>query len=444
VRAFYTICGVLFTVCLLTLAVKQFNSRSRLPDIPIISRSAGESISPSPDASGPAANTLIARGKYLATAGNCVTCHSRGGAVPFSGGLPFETPFGTIYSSNITPDPEVGIGSWTSADFTRAMRYGVAPNGRHLFPVFPYIAFTKVADDDVTAIYAYLQTIRPSKYSPPSNGLFFDQRWAISVWNELYFTPGRFTADASKSSEWNRGAYLVEGLGHCGSCHTPRNFLMAEKSSHAFAGGRLRAGVSGEQIGTWSAANLTSARDGLAAWSVDDLVKYLSTGVSRRGGTFGPMNEVVMNSTMQLTREDVRAIAVYLKGLPNLEIAGDTPPAQAKPGEAVYTEHCESCHLASGRGGMFGGPPLAGSAVVQTEDPATLINVILYGPAVPSPVSLGGWETMKPYKDVLSNAEVASVSNYIRGTWSNRGRPISADDVRLQRFATDSVAVSGK
>ncbi len=295
------------------------------------------------------------------------------------------------------------------------------------------MSFTKVADDDVAAMYAYLRTVKPSKYSPPPNGLLFRQRWAMSAWNELYFTPGRFTTDVSKSSEWNRGAYLVEGLGHCGSCHTPRNFLMAEEPSRAFAGGRLRAEVSGERIGTWSAANLTSARDGLAAWSVDDLVKYLSTGVSRRAGTFGPMNEVIVNSTMQLASEDVRSIAVYLKSLPNREMAGDIPPAHAKAGEAVYKEHCEVCHLASGRGGMLSGPPLAGSAVVQTEDPATLINVVLYGPAVPGPVSLGGWETMKPYKDVLSNEEVASVSNYIRSAWSNRGRPISAHDVELQR-----------
>jgi mono/diheme cytochrome c family protein len=303
-----------------------------------------------------------------------------------------------------------------------------------LFPAFPYTAFTKVTDADIDAIYAYLHTLKAVRYTPPSSSLVFTQRWGMASWNALFFTDGRFSPDAARSGEWNRGAYLVEGLGHCGACHTPRNLLMAERTAKAYAGGLIQDEVARGKTRRWSAVNLTSAKNGLAAWSVNDLAKYLQTGFSTRGGTFGPMNEVIVNSLKRLTSEDVRAMAVYLKSLPAQEYRGDgVAPQQAKAGEAIYEDHCKKCHSASGRGGMFSGPPLAGSAVVQAEDPASLINIILYGPETPKDISFGAWETMQPYHAILNDSQVAAVCNYVRGGWGNHAATVEAAEVAQQR-----------
>jgi mono/diheme cytochrome c family protein len=381
-----------------------------------------------------ALDSAAARGGYLADAGNCVSCHTRPGAMPFTGGVRFETPFGTLYSSNITPDPVTGIGAWTADDLRRAMHEGIAAGGYRLFPAFPYTSFTKVSDADIDAIYAYLRTLKAVRYTPPSSSFFFTQRSAMAPWNALFFIAGRFSPDTARSTEWNRGAYLVQGLGHCSACHTPRNLFMAETAGKAYAGGVLEDQVVRGKIRRWSAVNLTSAKNGIGAWSVNDLAKYLQTGFSARGGTFGPMNEIIVNSLKKLTAEDVRAMAVYLKSLPAQEYRGDcVTPRQAEDGKAIYKDRCEKCHSASGRGGMFSGPPLAGSAVVQAEDPASLINIIIYGPETPREVAFGAWETMQPYAEVLNDSQVAAVSNYVRGSWGNRAAVVSAADVAQQR-----------
>lgn len=378
--------------------------------------------------------TAIQRGKYLADAGNCFSCHTRKDKAPFAGGVPFETPFGTVYSTNITPDTETGIGKWRGNDLRRAMHEGIAADGRRLFPAFPYTSYTKVTDADVAAIYAYLRTLRPVRYTPPSNGFLLRQRWALRIWNAMFFEEGRFVPNAENSAEWNRGAYLVEGLGHCGACHTPRNAFMAERPESAHEGGVILGEVAPGRLRPWSAVNLTSAKQGLASWSVNDLTKYLHTGFSPRAGTFGPMNEVIVNSLMKLSSEDVRAMAIYLKSLPAREYNGVTVSLeQARAGEAIYQERCEKCHAASGRGGIFSGPPLAGSAIVQAQNPASLINSILHGTETPQQVSFGAWETMPSYADVLEDPEVAAVSNYVRGSWGNRALPVSRDDVARQR-----------
>jgi alcohol dehydrogenase (quinone), cytochrome c subunit len=379
-------------------------------------------------------DSLAARGRYLADAGNCISCHTQPGAMPFTGGVRFETPFGTLYSSNITPDPATGIGAWTAADLRRAMHEGIAAGGYRLFPAFPYTSFTKVDDGDIDAIFAYLRTVKAARYTPPSSGFVFGQRWGMASWNALFFTAGRYAPDPAQSAEWNRGAYLVQGLGHCSACHTPRNLFMAETAAKAYSGGAMQDTVARGKSRRWSAANLTSAKSGLGAWSVNDLAKYLQTGFSARAGSFGPMNEVIVNSLSKLTAEDVRAMAVYLKSLPAQEYRGyGITPQQVEAGAAIYKDRCEKCHSASGRGGMFSGPPLAGSAVAQTEDPASLINIILYGPETPKEVSFGSWETMRPYGEILSDSEVAAVSNYVRGSWGNRAAPVKAADVAQQR-----------
>jgi alcohol dehydrogenase (quinone), cytochrome c subunit len=388
-------------------------------------------------AADPASPFAVERGQYLVTAANCATCHTRPGGKAFTGGVPFVTPRGTIYSTNITPDAETGIGKWTVEDLRRAMHEGIAPGGRRLFPAFPYTSFTQIANSDVDAIYAFLRTVQPERYRPPANDAVFSQRWAMGIWNWLFFKPGRFVIDHSKSAEWNRGAYLVNALGHCDACHTPRNLFLAEQAERSFAGGSMQADVAHGKVRRWSAVNLTSAPDGLAAWSVDNLTQYLTRGFTSRAGTFGPMNEVIVNSVSRLLPTDQRAMAVYIKSLPARASApnGGSPVSteQVSGGAALYKKHCETCHSASGRGGMFSGPPLAGSAVALSDDPASLINIVLYGPEVPAQIKTGGWETMKPYLNVLDDAEVASIANFVRGSWGNRARAVSASAVASQR-----------
>jgi len=378
----------------------------------------------------------VERGRYLAAAGNCISCHTRPNGEPFAGGVQFQTPMGLIYSTNITPDAETGIGRWRELDLMRAMHEGIAPDGRRLFPAFPYTSFTKVTDDDVKAIHAFLKTLKPVRYSPPPNGIAFQQRWALRIWNSMNFEPVRYQPVASRSADWNRGAYLVEGLGHCSACHTPRNRFMALITTRGYAGGNFQARVADGKVRRWSGVNLTSSTTGLASWSVDDLAKYLKTGFNQHGGTFGPMNEVIVNSTSHLTSDDLRAIAVYVKSLPIQNIDVSKPPSvgQLETGKAIYIERCEKCHLATGRGGMFQGPRLVGNAVAQSDDSATLINIILYGAEVPETLGpFGGWETMKPYADILDDEEVAAVSNYVRNAWGNRGNVVTASDVAKQR-----------
>ncbi len=381
-----------------------------------------------------AASSAVERGRYLATAGNCLTCHTRPGGAAFSGGVPFETPLGALYSTNITPEPETGIGRWTEADLRTAMHEGIARDGTHLVPAFPYPSFTKVTDADVADLYAYLRTLPAVRYTPPASGLLFKMRWPLALWNRWFFTAGRFVPDPAKSAEWNRGAYLVEGLGHCGACHSPRNAFLAELPDRAYSGGVIRDEVSRGRVGRWFAVNLTSATHGLGSWSVAELEKYLHTGMSPRAGTFGPMNAVIMSSLKLLTPADVHAMAVYVKSLqPKQNEADPVPPDLVAEGATLYKERCEKCHGTSGRGGFFSGPPLAGSAIVQGEDPASLINIIVYGPTTPRGMSYGAWETMSAYGNVLSDREIVAVSNFVRGSWSNHAAPVTLRDVQRLR-----------
>ncbi len=383
---------------------------------------------------------LVARGQYLATAANCARCHTRAGGAPFAGGVAFKTDFGTLYSSNITSHPTAGIGGWTQAQFVRAMREGVDDEGQHLYPAFPYTAFTKVSDADLGALFAYVRTIAPSADAPPPNALSFpaSQRAALGIWKSLFFEPGRYVANPGQSAEWNRGAYLVQGLGHCGACHTPRNFLGAEKADLALAGGRYFDTVPGGEVRPWSAVNLTQAGSGLKTWSVSDLVAYLKTGHGPRAGSFGPMNDVIGPSTRNMTDADLRAMAVYLKSLPPIETAEKQTLSAADnaAGENLYTIHCGTCHLPTGLGDKMGsdlGPALVGSAVVQAADPASLINSILYGAQILTPPPVPGWKNMEGFADKLDDEEVATLANYLRASWGNVGGKVSASEVAEQR-----------
>lgn len=384
--------------------------------------------------------TNVQRGEYLARIGNCISCHTRRGGEAFAGGVPFVAPYaflGTLYATNITPDPETGIGRWTEQQFVRALHEGRAPDGGRFFPAFPYTYFTRVTNEDAKAIYAYLRTIKPVRYTPPPNSAAFTQRWGMALWNPFFFENERFRPDAAQSAEWNRGAYLVNGLGHCGACHTPRNLLLAEKQDAALSGSSYPDLVSPGKRRTWFAVNLTSAANGLGAWAVDDIRKYLKTGHSRRAGVFGPMNDVVVNSLQFLTDGDAQAIAVYIKSLPalNESVAEAIDVERVQAGAADYAEHCEECHRTSGRGAFLKAPPVAGSAVVQGNDPATLINVVLYGAKVGAgaPAPFGAWEDMPSFADKLTNEQIAAVSNYVRGSWGNSGGVVTAREVEAQR-----------
>jgi mono/diheme cytochrome c family protein len=405
----------------------------------------------------PATAAGIEQGSYLARIGDCISCHTRAGGAPFAGGRPLHTPFGVIYSANITPDDESGLGRWSEQDFARALREGVAPDGTHLYPAFPYTAYTKLNDADVHALYLYLRSLAAVRYRPPPNALRFPfgVRALLAGWKLVFLQDARFEPDRTRSAQWNRGAYLTQGLGHCGACHTPRNALGAERAALALSGGSYLDEIYDEVIEdqitplddvpvrAWSTANLTPARDGLAAWSIEDLVAYLETGHNSRAGAFGPMSEVVRNSTRYLTDADARAMAVYLKGLAPLPRAQALPPpaAMLRSGEVVYTTRCGDCHLASGLGVPAGGttphaktaPPLAGNAALQAADPATLINVVLYG-AHERTVDEHSWPKMSGFELSvgLDDEQIAALCSYVRWSWGNHAAACDPASVARQ------------
>lgn len=381
----------------------------------------------------------IERGEYLALAGNCASCHTTSGGGFMAGGLPFETPFGTIYSTNITPDPDTGIGNWTALQFFNSMRHGVRADGQHLYPAFPYTAFTKISDVDLAALFAYMKSIPAIRQQNSANDIAFpfSVRSLMAVWKSMYLDEGAFVADDSRSVEWNRGAYLVDALAHCGACHTPRNILGAEKSGMTMAGGVYTDNVPSGNLRPWSAPNLTSAPNGLGLWHVDELVSYLKTGINAHVATFGPMNEVILNSTRHLHESDVTAMAVYLKSLPPIEPdANATAPSNVLGmGRTLYNLHCGTCHLPTGLGDVESAPQLAaGSLVVQASNPASLINVILDGPQMPDPPLGTRWrKPMEDFRYLLDDDEIAALASYLRSEWDNTGGEVTPEQVARQR-----------
>lgn len=387
----------------------------------------------------------LARGAYLVKAGDCAACHTDEGGQPFAGGYPVPTPFGTIYSTNITPDKETGIGNWTSDDFYEAMHEGIAPGNRHLYPAFPYPWYTKLSRNDVDAIRAYLQTLKPVHQVNRAADLPwpFSMREVMAGWNALYFKPGTYQANPQKSAEWNLGAYLVEGLGHCSACHSPKNFAGAPKRGKAFEGGF------GEN---WYATSLAGdVRDGLGAWSEQDIVQYLKTGVNRRAAAFGPMAEVVHDSTQYLDDDDLHAIAVYLKDLP-----GDTKsnpnaapknnataqasdaasttrttvdPDRLARGHGYYIDQCAGCHMENGEGiaGVF--PPLKGNNVVQASDPGTMVHIILTGAKTATTKKNPTGLAMPAFDWKLDDTQIADLATYLRNAWGNHANAVDASKV---------------
>ena len=382
---------------------------------------------------------LVARGEYLVTAGNCASCHTTQDGAFMSGGLPFRTPFGTIYSTNITPDPLTGIGNWSEVDFLNSLRHGVRPDGDHLYPAFPYTAYTKASDDDILAMFAYLQSIKPVRISPPQNDLVFpfNYRPLMAFWKLLYFQPGVYEVREDQSEQWNRGAYLVEALAHCSACHSPRNSLGAERAAAHMGGGEFLDLVARQHYRPWSAPNLTATERGLALWSEQDLADYLKTARNDMLESFGPMNEVIINSTRYLEARDIGAMVTYLKSLPavpELEATAPGPEIMGR-GRTIYNLHCGTCHLPTGEGDPDMAPRLdRGSLVVQDENPASMINAILYGPHLPSPPLQPKWrEPMEDFQYLLDDEEVAAAATFIRHSWGNASGMVTADQVARQR-----------
>lgn len=393
-----------------------------------------------------ASESDVEYGRYLAAIGNCASCHTAKNGPPLGGGVafhvaggPFDSPIGSLYSTNISPDVETGIGEWTLNDFARAMRQGVSRDGRHLYPVFPYTHFAALTDQDLFALFVFLRGETPVRHRPPENDLPFplNIRPLLAGWKYFFGKSDSFEYDEWKSETWNRGAYLTLGLGHCAACHSPRNLLLAERSDARFGGGVLFDEVEPGKIRRWSAVNLTPAKAGLTAWSGKDIENYLRTGHSSKAGAFGPMNKVIVGGTQSLTPDDAAAIAEFLKSLAPIEEETHPPPALeiAKQGASVYREQCSECHKDTGRGGFMKAPPLAGSAIVQSADSSSLINVILYGahPDSRLPAPFGAWESMKGFQDKLSDSEVAALASYIRGEWGHQASTVEADEVQRQR-----------
>ena len=379
----------------------------------------------------------IERGRYLTRAGDCASCHTAPGGKAFAGGLGIQTPFGVIYSMNLTPDRETGIGNWSKEDFYNAMHRGIDDEGQRLYPAFPYPWFTKLSRSDVDAIKAYLDVLEPVKQQNRSTGLPWPLSWRMSMvgWNLLFFNEGEMKPDAAKSAEWNRGAYLVEGAGHCAACHTPKNMLGASKSGQA-----LQGGDAGEH---WFAPSLSGdLRDGIGGWSVTDIVAYLKTGSNDKSATAGAMTDVVRNSTQYLSDADLKAIAVYLKDMPAVaskKEAKTTAPLASDAlarGEALYVDNCTGCHMADGGGIAKVFPPLKASAAIQAASPGTAIHVVMEGAKMAAPATKPTGLTMPGFAGKLNDGEIAAVVNYIRNAWGNRAPMVSVGSVAEVRTST--------
>jgi mono/diheme cytochrome c family protein len=367
----------------------------------------------------------VRRGQYLVAAGDCISCHLREGGEPFAGGLGLNTPFGVIYTSNITPDLGTGIGAWTNDQFYRAMHDGKGAKGDDLYPAFPYPWFRRVSREDDDAIFAYLKTLQAVSYTPPKNDLSFplNFRSLVGGWNMLFLDSHNFQSDPGQSAEWNRGAYLVNGPGHCSGCHTAKNAFGADVTERRFQGGNLD---------TWVAPDLTANdRTGLGNWNLDDIAEYLRTGRNAHAGAGGPMADVITYSTSLMNDADRHAIAVYMKSLAaSPSVAPDAPDAGAmRRGAAIYSDACASCHLEDGVGQPRYFPPLGHNAMLQQADPTGLEHLILAGsrigtsPSRPSPL------TMPSFAWKLTDQEIADVATYLRNSWGNQARTVTASEV---------------
>ncbi|WP_291779360.1 cytochrome c [Luteibacter sp.] len=380
------------------------------------------------------ADDIVERGRYLATAGDCASCHTARNGKPFAGGRVIATPFGPIPAPNLTPDAETGIGGWSADDFFHALHEGKGRDGTSLYPAFPFTSYTKVTRADCDAIFAWLKTLPAVRQPALPDTLRFPyrMRWLMGPWRTIFFDAGEYVADASRPASWNRGAYLVQGLGHCNECHARRNSFGAPVTEPFLAGGII-------PVQNWYAPDLSmGVNGGLAGWSEADVVTLLKTGRSSRGTALGPMADVVMKSTRHLTDDDLAAIATYLKSLPD--------PEPRKPGESIagakdlvangrgtYERQCAACHGDDGRGKGDAYPPLDRNPTVTDPTGINVIRAVLSGGFSPATEGNPRPYSMPPFSQRLDDDEVAGVVSYIRQAWSNKASAVSPGDVRAYR-----------
>jgi mono/diheme cytochrome c family protein len=370
----------------------------------------------------------VERGRYLSAVADCGSCHTvPETGHPFAGGRAIETPFGVLAAPNITPDRETGIGSWTNDEFDAAVRHGRSRDGARLYPAMPFPYYTRMSRQDVADIRAYLNTVEPVHNAVKVNRLPFplNVRASMIAWDALYFKPGEFRPDTSKSKQWNRGAYLVQGPGHCGACHTPKTFLGGDKSSSALQGNALQ---------SWTAPDI-SGKQALRNWSIDDIVGYLRTGHNKNAAAAGLMGEVVSLSTSHMTDDDVKAVAVYLKDLSGAPAKKSQPPEKdvMTAGAAIYQDLCSACHRSDGKGVPYMFPNLSEAATVSAENPDTVLHVLLQGAQSVSTNEEPTGPAMPAFAWQLDDAQIAAVATYIRNHFGKGASAVSTADVTKAR-----------
>lgn len=386
---------------------------------------------------------LVTRGQYLARAGDCMACHSAAGKPAYSGGLAIDSGHGIIYSTNITPDKEHGIGNYSQAQFAAAVRHGVRADGTPLYPAMPYPSYAKVSDEDIQALYAYfMQGVKPVATTPPPSQMSFpfNLRWGMKLWNVFFANDKPFRAQDGWSAEIRRGAYLVEGLGHCGSCHTPRGFAMNEKASDSSQAQFLAGG----DLNGWAVPALR----GMSHWSAQDIVDYLQTGRNKTASVAGEMSLVVEHSTAHLKGEDLQAIAAYLKMLSpvapsrNSRVTPQGAEATTRKltaardltlGERLYLDNCAACHFVNGRGAAGVFPALDGATVVNADNPSALLHVILAGARTPSTEKAPSVLVMPGFAHRLSDQEAAELASFVRQAWGNQAGAVSESEAGKMR-----------
>ena len=408
-------------------------------------------------------NTQVERGAYLARAGNCMGCHTARGGQDYAGGLGIATPFGTVYSTNLTPDERTGLGSWSPSHFWRALHNGRSKSGRLLYPAFPYTSYTQVTREDSDALFAYLRSL-PAVVQPnlPNSLSFpFNTQAALAVWRALYFSPGVYQPQASRSAEWNRGAYLVQGLGHCAACHAPRDALGGTRDALNLAGGLI-------PMQNWYAPSLASPHEaGVEQWKREDIVNLLKNGVAygtsgaSGASVSGPMAEVVLRSTQYLSAPDLDAMAQYLQSLPAgnatpvasstptpatanaAAVASATDPSQnpspnpaspnAQKAAKLYEKHCAQCHGEQGQGVAKAYPALAGNRAVTLTNTENLVQMVLGGGYPPATAGNPRPFGMPPFVLVLDDSEIAAVITHLRTSWGNQASQVTPIEVQRMR-----------